>query len=159
MDKLTTASEVRLVEGFNSEWIDQILAIHNKTEMKRSESKKQLIHDAFRDSFMVVTAWVGERLIACGRMISDGQMYSAIFDVVVDPEFQKLGLGRQIVEKLVRRVPQTCIHLTSTFGNEPFYQKIGFKRHKTALALYPAGLANSPYLEQAEAVDIVLGDQ
>lgn len=150
MNNSNSQSEVRFVEGYSPEWIDQILAIHNKTEMKRSESKKQVINDAFQASFLVVTAWIGERLIACGRMISDGNMYSAIFDVVVDPEFQKLGLGRQVMEKLIGKVPHTCIHLTSTFGNEPFYQKIGFKRHKTALALYPTGMVNSPYLEQTE---------
>ena len=145
--------EVRLVEGYSSEWIDQIISLHNKTEMKRNESKKELISDAFQASFLVVTAWFDQRLIACGRMISDGKMYSAIFDVVVDPEFQKIGLGRKIIDKLISKVPHTCIHLTSTFGNEPFYQKIGFKRHKTALALYPRGMTNSPYLEQTEIVN------
>jgi len=29
------------------------------------------------------------------------------------------------------------IHLTSTFGNEDFYKKLGFKKHKTAYAKYP----------------------
>ena len=29
------------------------------------------------------------------------------------------------------------IHLTSTFGNEDFYKKLGFKKHKTAYSKYP----------------------
>lgn len=96
--------------------------------MKRSENKKQMISDAFQASFAVSTAWIGDRLIACGRLISDGQMYSAIFDVVVDPEFQKQGLGRQVMQRLIEKVPHTCNHLTATFGNEVFYQKLGFKK-------------------------------
>jgi predicted N-acetyltransferase YhbS len=36
------------------------------------------------------------------------------------------------------------IHLTSTFGNEEFYKKLGFKKHKTAYAKYPF---QSKYLE------------
>jgi GNAT superfamily N-acetyltransferase len=142
-------SEVKFHDTYSPEWIDQILSVHNKTEMKRSESKKQMIGDAFQSSFAVSTAWIGQRLIACGRMISDGQMYSGIFDVVVDPEFQKKGLGREIMRRLIDKAPHTCIHLTSTFGNEAFYQSLGFKRHKTALALYPGKMSESPYLEQS----------
>lgn len=134
-------------EGYSDEWAEQILAVHNKTDMKRSEQSKDILNRAFAASYAVATAWVGPRLIACGRMISDGQMYSGIFDVVVDPEFQKCGVGREIMNRLIVKAPQTCIHLTSTFGNEPFYRKIGFKKHKTAMALYPERIMNSPYLE------------
>jgi N-acetylglutamate synthase-like GNAT family acetyltransferase len=144
-------NEIEFRDGYSAEWIKQILDIHNKTELKRSESKKDIINEAFNASFAVVTAWKDNQLIACGRMISDGQMYSAIFDVVVDPDFQKQGLGKKIMAKLSEKVPGTCIYLTSTFGNEPFYQKLGFRKHKTALALYPKNMANSPYLEQSDS--------
>lgn len=147
-ETMTTDLQTQFRDDYSEEWIDQILAIHNKTEMKRGEKNKKLISDAFQASFAVSTAWIGDRLIACGRMISDGQMYSGIFDVVVDPEFQKKGLGRQIMQRLIGKAPHTCIHLTSTFGNETFYQKIGFKKHRTALALYPGKMSDSPYLEQ-----------
>ncbi|MBK9321628.1 MAG: GNAT family N-acetyltransferase [Bdellovibrionaceae bacterium] len=140
-------------EEYLPEWIDQILDLHNKTELKRSPSKKDSINQAFKSSFAVVTAWSSERIVGCGRMISDGQMYSGIFDVVIDPEFQKQGLGRQIMERLISKAPHTCIHLTSTFGNEEFYKKIGFKFHKTALALYPGKMSESPYLEQHQKQD------
>lgn len=140
--------KINFREGYSSEWILQILEIHNKTEMKRSEDKKQLISDAFSSSFAVITAWVDHRLIGCGRMISDGQMYSSIFDVVIDPDFQKQGIGLGIMKRLVEKAPHTCIHLTSTFGNEEFYKKLGFKKHKTAFALYPERMSSSPYLEQ-----------
>lgn len=54
-----------------------------------------------------------------------------------------------IMEKLIEKAPHTCIHLTSTFGHEEFYLKVGFKPHKTAMALYPGKMAESPYLEQS----------
>lgn len=141
-------TRINFRDDYSPEWISQILEIHNKTEMKRSESKKQLISDAFSSSFVVVTAWVDNRLIGCGRMISDGQMYSAIFDVVIDPDFQKQNIGQEIMGRLIARAPHTCIHLTSTFGSEEFYKKLGFKKHKTAFALYPEKMSSSPYLEQ-----------
>lgn len=142
--------EIHFEEGFSPAWIDQILEIHNKTEMKRSVEHKQRISDAFNSSFAVITAWFGTRLIGCGRMISDGIMYSGIFDVVVDPDFQNKKIGQEIMMRLISKAPQSCIHLTSTFGKEAFYSKLGFKRHKTAMALYPGKMAESKYLASLE---------
>lgn len=135
-------------DGYDPAWIDQLMAVHNKTDMGRAQEFKKMVNDAFSASFAVATAWKDDRLIACGRVISDGQMYSGIFDVVVDPEFQKQGVGRAIMNRLISKVRGTCIHLTSTFGNEAFYHRLGFKRHKTAMAIYPDGMATGLYLDQ-----------
>ena len=134
-------------EGYDSRWLQSLMNLHNKTEMKRADAEQ--VGAAFSSSFVVATAWDQDRLIGCGRMISDGRMYSGIFDVVVDPEFQKRGVGRALMELLISKAPETCIHLTSTFGNENFYAKLGFKKHKTAMALYPPKMASSNYLDQA----------
>lgn len=130
--------------GFEDDWIDQILELHNKTEMGRSVEMKDKFIKAYKNRYSVVTCWFGKSLVGFGTMISDGEMYSSIFDVVIDPAFQKKGIGREIVDRLVSTAPETCIHLTSTFGNEEFYQKVGFKKHKTAFAKYPW---ESNYLE------------
>ena len=132
-------------DDYDSSWVDQMISIYNQTELKRTNPEK--VDRAFKNSYAVVSCWKEEKLIGIGRMISDGEMYSAIFDVVIDPEFQKSGLGKSIMKALAARAPHTCIHLTSTFGNEQFYQKLGFKKHKTAMALYPETIQHSPYLE------------
>ena len=131
--------------GYESSWVDRIMEIHNMTEMKRNNREK--VDRAFKNSFAVVSYWINGEIIAVGRMISDGEMYSGIYDVVVDPQYQKKGLGRKIMEALIKKAPHTCFYLTSTFGNELFYHKLGFKRHRTALALYPESLKLSPYLD------------
>ena len=132
--------------GYESSWIQQILLIHNRTELKRDPKFSQTVSAAFAASFAVVSAWQGDRLVGFGRMISDGHMYSSIFDVVIDPDYQNLGYGKKIMQMLIAKAPHTCIHLTSTFGNDLFYRKLGFRKHKTAMALYPKALAKSPYL-------------
>lgn len=137
---------IELREGYSPSWIESILEIHNKTEMKRSGAEK--VNAAFLASFSVVTCWDEERLVGFGRMVSDGKMCSSIFDVVIVPEYQKRGIGRMIMKRLCSKTPDACIFLTSTFGNEPFYSKLGFTRHRTALALYPPKLADSAYLDR-----------
>ncbi len=102
------------------------------------------IRAAFESSSKVATAWKGLQLIAAGRALSDGLCYASIFDVAVLPDFQKRGVGKGIVLELLQGYEQLNVYLTSTFGNEPFYAKLGFRRHKTAMARYPH---DSEYLE------------
>ncbi len=81
-------------------------------------------------------------------MITDFEMYSSIFDVVVDPMFQKSGVGKIVMSSLIMKAPNTCIYLTSTFGNEVFYHKLGFRFHKSAMALYPESFGRTPYSDR-----------
>lgn len=141
------SESVSLQYGYKSEWLDKTMAVFNKTEMKRAQEFAGMVNRAFQNSQVVASLWLGDRLIAIGRMITDFEMYSTIFDVVVDPEFQKQGHGQRIMAALIEKAPGTCIYLTSTFGNEEFYHKLGFRYHKTAMALYPEQLGRTPYLE------------
>ena len=106
-----------------------------KRLVQNKESKK--IKTAFERSYKVVTAWDGEMLIGAGRMLSDGICYATIFDVGVLPEYQKKGIGKGLMQELLNGEEDMPIHLTSTFGNEDFYKKLGFKKHKTAYSKYP----------------------
>ena len=104
----------------------------------------QRIEQAFRASQRVVTVWDGPVLIAAGRVLTDHVCYATIFDVGVLPGYQKRGVGRLLMETLLSGVTDLSVHLTSTFGNQEFYQRLGFRRHKTAMARYPR---TSDYLE------------
>ena len=77
-------------------------------------------------------------------MISDGLCYGWIHDMSIHPEYQNQGIGRRLMEELLRGDENLLLGLTSAFGAEEFYFKLGFKRHKTAMAKYPG---ESIYLE------------
>lgn len=124
------------------EVVDQAAQLYKLAGL--GERKPENLRKAFAESYEVVFCMNENRLIGVGRVISDGIYYASIFDVAIDPEFQGQGLGRKIMERLMATVPNCNIHLTSTFGNEEFYQKLGFRRHKTAMAKYEK---DSPYLE------------
>ncbi len=102
------------------------------------------IQSAFQKSYKVSTAWEGNILVGSCRMISDGLCYGAVFDVGVLPEYQKKGIGKGMMNLLLKGEEHISVHLTSTFGNEDFYKKLGFKKHKNAYAKYPY---ESIYLE------------
>lgn len=145
MTEITKSTESLIVrKGYDPAWLDQALTIYNRTEMKRGN--RDQVHQAFSQSQVVVSVWNGSKLVGTGRAISDFKMYSGIFDVVVDPDCQKQGIGRLIMSSLIESLQGTCIYLTSTFGNEAFYKRLGFRFHKSAMALYPEKMQNTPYL-------------
>ncbi len=93
---------------------------------------------AFEKSQVVIFVFDNESLIAFGRMLSDGEYQSAIYDVAVLPEYQGQGIGKLIVDHLVKTTPGCNIILYAAPGKELFYEKIGFRRMKTGMALFVA---------------------
>lgn len=142
---MAQADQFEVRYGYDAVWLDKAIEIYNKTETKRNNPEK--VGRAFSKSQVVVSVWSQDQLVSIGRMITDFEMYSSIFDVVVDPEFQKKSLGQIVMKALIEKAPTTCIYLTSTFGNEAFYHKLGFRFHKSAMALYPESFGRTPYLE------------
>ena len=118
----------------------ELFTLYTKVGMLRHliENKEfDKIKTAFQKSYKVVTAWDGDKLIGSCRMLSDGICYGVVFDVAVLPEYQKKGVGKELMRLLLKGEEGMPIHLTATFGNESFYQNLGFKKHKSAYAKYP----------------------
>ncbi len=113
--------------------------------MKRSAEQRAELLESFKRRNIVISAWNNKNLVGIGTSLSDGFLYSVIFDVVVDPDYQKRGIGKTIIELIMKENPSKSYLLTSTFGNEDFYKKLGFKKHKTAFAKLPT---SSQYLEE-----------
>jgi aralkylamine N-acetyltransferase len=92
------------------------------------------LEKSYRNSAVYVFAHHAEVLIGAARALSDGVYHAEICDTVVLPAYQGQGIGRHMIEILLRDLSGQKIMLTSSFGKEGFYKKLGFRRHKTALA-------------------------
>lgn len=53
----------------------------------------------------------------------------------VDPLYQRQGVGRALMENLLARLPKRSVMLISIHGKEGSYQKLGFRRLRTAYSL------------------------
>jgi ribosomal protein S18 acetylase RimI-like enzyme len=89
---------------------------------------------ACENSYLVCLAYDEKKLIGMGRALSDGEYQAAIYDLVVRPEYQDKGIGRQIMEAIQKRLPVKTIILYAVPGKEPFYQKLGYFKMRTAMA-------------------------
>ena len=76
-------------------------------------------------------------LIGAGRALADGRDCAYICDVAVHPEHQGRGLGQEIITRLRQRAAgHKKILLYANPGTEPFYRKLGFRRMRTAMAIF-----------------------
>ncbi|MBA3772016.1 MAG: GNAT family N-acetyltransferase [Ramlibacter sp.] len=92
---------------------------------------------AFTNSMFRCFVHEGGKLVGVGRALADGVDCSYICDVAMLPSHQGLGLGKQIVAKLVSLSSgHKKIILYSVPGKESFYKKLGFKRMSTAMAIF-----------------------
>lgn len=77
------------------------------------------------------------KLIGVGRALADGLDCSYICDVAIHPDYQGLGLGRNIINKLIQlSTGHKKIILYANPGKEAFYNKLGFKQMNTAMAIF-----------------------
>jgi ribosomal protein S18 acetylase RimI-like enzyme len=126
----------------------QLVALYAQVGLvggKGEQGDREAIKSAFSNSSKVVTVWDGDRLVGAGRMLSDGVCYATIFDIGVIPEYRRKGIATGIMNELLKGCEGISVHLTSRFGVESLYKKLGFRKHKNAYARYPH---QSEYLEE-----------
>jgi ribosomal protein S18 acetylase RimI-like enzyme len=106
----------------------------------------------FSNSRFHCFAWEQGRLVGAGRALADGADCSYLCDVAVLPSHQGAGVGKQIVAKLVAMsAGHKKIILYSVPEREPFYRTFGFRRMRTAMAIFEnqAQAIERGYIEEA----------
>lgn len=92
---------------------------------------------ALEHTLFCVSVYDGKKPIAMARMIGDMGICYYIKDVVVRPEYQKKGIGRMLINELLKFVNENGIEGSSIFvelcampDKIPFYEKFGFSANE-----------------------------
>ncbi|MBI5383307.1 MAG: GNAT family N-acetyltransferase [Verrucomicrobia bacterium] len=95
-----------------------------------------ILRETFLNSGVRCFALENGSLVGAGRAITDWVNYAVILDVVVLPEYQGQGTGKRIMKFLAERSKAKHVLLHSVPGKERFYEKLGYRRMKTAMGLF-----------------------
>ncbi len=96
---------------------------------KEYRFSRQELDAAISQSWRSLSAYYKKRLIGFGRIISDGVHHALIVDLMVLPEFQGCGIGKSILDKLLKECASKQIRDIQLFaaeGKYEFYEKMGF---------------------------------
>ena len=84
---------------------------------------------------LIVTARKEKKLIGVARSITDFVYCTYLSDLAVDINYQKMGVGKRLIEETKKAVPQAKIILLSAPAAIDYYPKIGMKRHEHCFTL------------------------
>lgn len=97
-------------------------------------SERQLAA-AKNNSVFAITALDGEKEVGSARVVGDGGYQFFISDVIVRPEYQGMGIGREMLNRLMDCALSVAddgetimVNLMSAKDKEGFYEKLGFMR-------------------------------
>ena len=92
---------------------------------------------AMENTLFRVSVFDNEKLIAMARVIGDKGLDYYIKDVVVIPEYQGKGVGRILIDELIKYINDNGIKGTEIFVELcampdviPFYEKFGFESNE-----------------------------
>lgn len=90
---------------------------------------KETLYKAMKQSWYVLSAYLGDQLIGTGRIISDGVINGYICGVIVHPDYRNEGIGKKIVQRLVEQGLKAQLHiqLLSDDSKAPYYESLGFE--------------------------------
>lgn len=105
---------------------DQVIALYRDCGWSSAEKPDHLI-TALANSHTVISAWHAGTLVGLGNAISDGALVVYYPHLLVQPAFQRRGIGRRIIEALQNRY--AGFHqqvLLAVKDATEFYRQCGF---------------------------------
>ncbi|KAL8035291.1 hypothetical protein ABFX02_12G088100 [Erythranthe guttata] len=116
----------RTVENLN---LDHLNSVFAAVGFPRRDPEKIRIALEHTDALLWVESSKTSRPVAFARATGDGVFNAIIWDVVVDPNYQGIGLGKAVMERLVTQLLEKGINNIALYS-EPrvlgFYRPLGF---------------------------------
>lgn len=81
-------------------------------------------------SWYAVSCYDGDRLVGFGRLLSDGAYQCFVCDMIVLPQYQRRGIGSEVLRRLLEHCRSAGIgwvQLTAAQGRSGFYERFGFR--------------------------------
>ena len=95
-------------------------------------AKNRTINDlkkCLANSDVIVSLWVGNKIVGFGRALTDGIYRGVLWDIVIDQNYQGKGFGKLIVKNLLssKKIRNTKKLYLMTTDKKLFYSQFDFK--------------------------------
>ena len=117
---------------------EQAIDLYKRSTLgeRRPVHNIQTFEAMLNNANLTITAWDGEKLIGISRSLTDFAYVAYLADLAVDQEYQRSGIGKQLIEETKARLGAECmiVLLAAPKANE-YYEHIGFEHNPRAWTL------------------------
>ena len=110
----------------------RIETLYRRAPLLRPVGDKVRIWQMFENASFVVTAWDKGHLVGIGRVLTDGILYSYLCDLAVEPDVQRLGVGKALINAILERCKGTELVLRDSDISSGYYEYLGFEKVENA---------------------------
>ena len=117
---------------------DQAIDLYIRSTLgeRRPISNRQAFENMYKHANLIISAWNGDLLVGISRSLTDFSYVAYLADLAVDLQFQKRGIGKQLIEKTKSHLEPDCmLVLLAAPKAREYYRPLGFEQHPSAWAL------------------------
>ncbi|WDV45199.1 GNAT family N-acetyltransferase [Clostridiaceae bacterium M8S5] len=107
----------------------EIMEIYESVGWINYTKKPEMLKNAYKNSLRILGAYKDEKLVGIIRVVGDGHSIIYIQDILVMPQYQRMGIGSILLKKIMEQYANVYQKILLT-ENEPktveFYKSLGF---------------------------------
>lgn len=118
--------------------VDQAIDLYRRSTLgeRRPVGRPDIFEGMLKHANLLITAWHNDRLVGIARSLTDFHYVAYLSDLAVDADYQRQGIGRQlIVETRQRLQPECKVVLIAAPAANDYYPKLGFEHNPRAWIL------------------------
>ena len=123
-----TLDDLEIREGLDGLTPARIMTLFRRAPLLRPVSDPERIWTMFESASLVLTAWNGSQIVGIARVLTDGVLFSYLCDLAVEPDVQRLGVGKRLINEILDRCKGPELLLRDSDISAGYYAHLGFKR-------------------------------
>lgn len=129
---LAEIADLEIREGLEGLTPARIITLYRRAPLLRPVSDAKRVWEMFEKASLVLTAWNEGELVGIARVMTDGVLFSYLCDLAVEPDVQRLGVGKTLIRAVEERCKGTELLLRDSDISSGYYAYLGFSSVENA---------------------------
>ena len=117
---------------------DQAIDLYIRSTLgeRRPINNRQAFENMYKHANLIISAWDEDKLVGISRSLTDFSYVAYLSDLAVDVQYQKQGIGKQLIKETKSYLEQDCmLVLLAAPKAREYYGPLGFEQHPSAWIL------------------------
>ncbi len=109
---------------------EEIIKLYLSVGWINYTERPEMLKEAYSNSLYMIGAYDGDNLIGIIRVVGDGHSIIYIQDIIVQPDYQRRGIGKDLLERVLEKYAHVYQKILLTMNEEKtvkFYESVGFE--------------------------------